>query len=80
MIFKYLLFLNRQKKSVVKNGPNDFTLLVASAQTQAHVSHEIDTKQGDKAKLKVQYGDFSTDLAKVVQALEEVCERFYIFF
>jgi len=48
---------------------------VASAQTQVHVSHEIDTKQGEKAKLKVQYGDFSADLAKVVQALEEVCAR-----
>ncbi|KAF8798016.1 aflatoxin-detoxifizyme [Phlegmacium glaucopus] len=56
---------------VVKNGPNDFTLLVASAQTQAHVFHEIDTKQGDKAKLKVQYGDFSADLTKVVRALDE---------
>jgi hypothetical protein len=46
---------------------------VASAQTQAHVFHEIDTKQGDKAKLKIQYGDFSADLAKVVKALEKVC-------
>jgi Peptidase family M49 len=45
---------------------------VASVQTQDHVSHEIDTKQGDKAKLKIQYGDFSENLAKVVQALEEV--------
>jgi dipeptidyl-peptidase-3 len=56
---------------VVKNGPNDFTLLVASVQSRLHVSHEIDTKQGEKATLKVQYGDFSADLAKVVQALEE---------
>ena len=46
---------------------------MASAQGQAHVSHEINTKQGDKATLKVQYGDFSADLAKVVEALEEVC-------
>ena len=45
---------------------------MASAQTQAHAFHEIDTKQEDKAKLKVQYGDFSADLAKVVKALEEV--------
>ena len=66
------LFL-REENRVVKNGPNDFTLLVASAQTQAHVTHEIDTKQGDKAKLNVQYGDFSADLVKVVKALEKVC-------
>ena len=46
---------------------------MASAQTQGHVSHEIDTKQGDKAKLNVQYGDFSADLVKVVKALEKVC-------
>jgi hypothetical protein len=29
--------------------------------------------QGAKAKLKVQYGDFSADLVKVVKALEKVC-------
>ena len=76
--FFFFLTLNFHSSStketrISKNGPNDFTLLVASAQSQVHVSHEIDTKQGDKAKLKVQYGDFSADLAKVVQALEEVC-------
>jgi dipeptidyl-peptidase-3 len=62
-----------EENRVLKNGPNDFTLLVASAQTQVDVSHEIDTKQGEKAKLKVQYGDFSADLVKVVKALEKVC-------
>jgi len=56
---------------VVKNGPNDFTLLVASAQTQAPALHEIDATGGKKAKLTVQYGDFSEDLAKVVKALTE---------
>ena len=69
-----------EENRVVKNGPNDFTLLVASAQTQVHASHEIDTKQGDKAKLKVQYGDFSADLLKVVNALEKVCWLFLIPF
>ena len=68
-----LFFFSTEENRVVKNGPNDFTLLVASAQTQVHVSHEIDTKQGGKAKLKVQYGDFSADLVKVVKALEKVC-------
>jgi dipeptidyl-peptidase-3 len=58
---------------VVKNGPNNFTLLVASADaTQSAAIHEIDTKSGDKAKLQVQYGDFSDALTKVVDALKEV--------
>ncbi|KAF8201843.1 aflatoxin-detoxifizyme [Pholiota molesta] len=57
---------------VVKNGPNNFTLLVASADaTQSAAIHEIDTKSGDKAKLQVQYGDFSDALTKVVDALKE---------
>ena len=71
-VITYFSFSTEENR-VIKNGPNDYTLLVASVQTQVHVSHEIDTKQGDKAKLKVQYGDFSADLAKVVKALEEVC-------
>ena len=66
------LFLMEENR-IVKNGPNDFTLLVASAQTQANVTHEIDTKQGDKAKLNVQYGDFSADLVNVVKPLGKVC-------
>jgi len=57
---------------VLKNGPNDFTLLVASAHTQPPALHEIDVSGGGKAKLTVQYGDFSEDLAKVVAALKEV--------
>lgn len=55
----------------MKNGPNDFTLLVASAETQPPALHDINTKAG-KATLKVEYGDFSADLAKVVDALKEV--------
>jgi len=51
---------------VVKNGQNDFTLLVASAQTQPSAVHD------GKIKLEVKYGDFSTDLSKVVEALKEV--------
>ncbi|KDR81604.1 hypothetical protein GALMADRAFT_239656 [Galerina marginata CBS 339.88] len=56
---------------VVKNGPNDFTLLVASAERQPSALHDIDTKAGDKAKLKVEYGDFSSALTKAVEALKE---------
>ncbi|KAF8964677.1 aflatoxin-detoxifizyme [Flammula alnicola] len=57
---------------VMKNGPNDFTLLVASAdKAQPLAVHEIDINSGDKAKLQVQYGDFSEALTKVVDALKE---------
>ncbi|PPQ71974.1 hypothetical protein CVT24_008191 [Panaeolus cyanescens] len=55
---------------VLKNGPNDFTLLIASANEQPPALHEIDA-QGGKAKLTVQYGDFSEDLSKVVGYLKE---------
>ena len=53
---------------MVKNGQNDFTLLVASAQTHPSVVHDIE----GKTKLEVKYGDFSADLSKVVEALKEV--------
>ncbi|PPQ66069.1 hypothetical protein CVT26_010811 [Gymnopilus dilepis] len=56
---------------VVKNGPNDFVLLVASAETRPSAFHEIDDKAGSKAKLTVEYGDFSDALTKVVEALKE---------
>ena len=58
---------------VVKNDPGSFTLLVASAdKTKPGAEHEIDSKSGDKVKLKVEYGDFSADLCKVNDALKEV--------
>ena len=57
---------------MVKNGQNDFTLLVASAQTQPSAVHDIQGTAEGKAKLKVQYGDFSADLCKVIEALKEV--------
>ena len=58
---------------VVKNGTSDFTLLVASADTsQSAAVHEIEVKGGNKAKLTVQYGDFSGALNKVIAALKEV--------
>ncbi|KAF9005642.1 aflatoxin-detoxifizyme [Cyathus striatus] len=55
---------------VVKNGSNDYTLLVASAHSQPDNIHDIDSESG-KISLKVQYGDFSQDLRKVVEALNE---------
>lgn len=58
---------------VVKNGPSNFTLLVASADTSQSVAvHEIEVRGGSKAKLTIQYGDFSGALVKVVAALKEV--------
>jgi dipeptidyl-peptidase-3 len=55
----------------MKNGPGDFTLKVASAEPQPHVEHNFKCL-GVEAKLKVEYGDFSTALQKVVAALQEV--------
>ncbi|KIM87068.1 hypothetical protein PILCRDRAFT_815526 [Piloderma croceum F 1598] len=55
---------------VTKNGPNDFTLKLASAESQPHVQHNFKCL-GAEAKLNVEYGDFSTALQKVVAALQE---------
>lgn len=57
--------------SIVKNGTGDFTLLVASANAQPPAFHDID-HQSTKAKLKVEYGDFSAPLQVAVNALEKV--------
>ncbi|KAF9074653.1 aflatoxin-detoxifizyme [Rhodocollybia butyracea] len=55
---------------VRKNGLNDFSLLVASAQTKPLVSHDIPVNAG-KIKLTVEYGDHAAALKKVVDSLEE---------
>ncbi|KAH0839490.1 peptidase family M49-domain-containing protein [Lanmaoa asiatica] len=55
---------------VRKNGPGDFTLLVASAHKQPLTFHEL-TTQAVNAKLTVEYGDFSESLTKIVAALQE---------
>ncbi|KDQ60841.1 hypothetical protein JAAARDRAFT_31830 [Jaapia argillacea MUCL 33604] len=55
---------------VRKDGPGDFTLLVASALPQPQAAHEIDI-QDKKVKLKVEYGDFAEPLKKSVAALKE---------
>ncbi|KAF8451160.1 peptidase family M49-domain-containing protein [Boletus edulis BED1] len=52
---------------VCKNGPRDFTLLVASVQKQPSTFHELTSQ----AKLTVEYGDFSESLTRVVAALKE---------
>jgi dipeptidyl-peptidase-3 len=56
---------------VRKNSATDFTLLVASAQILPDIVHTIDVS-GKKAKLTIQYGDFSASLKKVNLALQEV--------
>lgn len=57
--------------SVVKLGPGNFTLLVASVNSRPPAVHEI-KHQEKTAQLKVQYGDFSAELTEVVKSLREV--------
>ena len=63
--------LYRASCSVQKNGPNDFVLLVASADTQPDVVHRVPLA-GVDAKLILRYGDFTGPLSRVVKALAEV--------
>ncbi|KAJ3796999.1 aflatoxin-detoxifizyme [Lentinula aff. detonsa] len=55
---------------VRKNGPRDFTLLVASAQAKHSAIHDIPIESG-KFRLTVEYGDHAAPLKKVVGALEQ---------
>ncbi|KAH9966659.1 aflatoxin-detoxifizyme [Russula dissimulans] len=55
---------------VRKNGPNDFVLLVASADAQPDAAHDF-VLGGGNAKLTVRYGDFAEPLTRVVKALTE---------
>ncbi|KAJ3789360.1 aflatoxin-detoxifizyme [Lentinula aff. detonsa] len=55
---------------VRKNGPRDFTLLVASAQAKHSAIHDISIESG-KFRLTVEYGDHAAPLKKVVGALEQ---------
>ncbi|OBZ70380.1 Dipeptidyl peptidase 3 [Grifola frondosa] len=55
---------------VRKDGPDTFTLLVASAASQASSLHTIDILD-KKAALTVEYGDFADALQKVNAALAE---------
>ncbi|KAH9043246.1 aflatoxin-detoxifizyme [Lactarius pseudohatsudake] len=55
---------------VQKNGPKDFVLLVASADTQPDALHDL-SLNGGRVKLTVKYGDFSGPLSRVVKALAE---------
>ncbi|KAG6877715.1 hypothetical protein C0993_004810, partial [Termitomyces sp. T159_Od127] len=55
---------------VVKNGPDDFTLLVASAKSQPSTIHSVEYKSS-MTMLKIEYGDFSEALQGVIDALRE---------
>ncbi|KAG1889937.1 peptidase family M49-domain-containing protein, partial [Suillus subluteus] len=55
---------------VHKNGPHDFTLLVASVNKTESIVHEINAEL-TSIRLTVEYGDFSMALAKAVAALHE---------
>ncbi|KAI0006024.1 aflatoxin-detoxifizyme [Russula compacta] len=55
---------------VQKNGPNDFVLLVASADTRPNAVHDFLLRDA-KARLTVKYGDFAEPLSRVVKALTE---------
>ena len=57
--------------SVRKDAPDNFTLLVASAETRDQATHEIEILN-KKAKLTIEYGDFAESLQKAVAALTEV--------
>ncbi|OJA20989.1 hypothetical protein AZE42_12932 [Rhizopogon vesiculosus] len=53
---------------VRKNGPYDFTLLVASVNKTESIVHDINA-ESMSIKLTVEYGDFSVALAKAAAAL-----------
>ncbi|KIL69741.1 hypothetical protein M378DRAFT_1049236 [Amanita muscaria Koide BX008] len=55
---------------VVKTGPRDFTLLVASSSPQPETLHDIEYNSG-LAKLRIQYGDHSKALSSVIGFLKE---------
>ncbi|KAI0638610.1 aflatoxin-detoxifizyme [Trametes polyzona] len=55
---------------VRKDGPDNFTLLIASADPQARTFHDIEILD-KKAKLTVEYGDFADSLRQAVSALAE---------
>lgn len=63
--------------SVQKNSPNDFVLLVASADTRPDAVHDLSLRGGN-AKLTVRYGDFAGPMSRVVKALTEVRAVVYV--
>ena len=59
---------------VRKDGPNDFTLLVASADKNANVKEETISINGQTVNLKIEYGDHSEAMRRSVDALKKAKE------
>jgi uncharacterized radical SAM superfamily protein len=57
--------------SVLKQKDGEFLLLVASVDKKDGQELQLD---GSKAKIRIQYGDFSDALKKASEALAEVCK------
>ena len=59
---------------VRKDGPNDFTLLVASAEKNTNIKGGTLDINGQTATLKVEYGDHSEAMRKSADALKKAKE------
>jgi dipeptidyl-peptidase-3 len=59
---------------VRKNGPSDFTLLIASADKKTDIKEETLSINGQTATLKIEYGDHSEALRKAADALKKAKE------
>ena len=59
---------------VRKDGPNDFTLLIASANKRTDIKEENLNINGQTATLKIEYGDHSEAMRKAAEALKKAKE------
>ena len=59
---------------VRKDGPNDFTLLIASADRNTNVKEETLSINGQTVTLKLEYGDHSEALRRAADALKKAKE------
>lgn len=59
---------------VRKDGPNDFTLLVASADKNTSIKEETISINGQTVTLKIEYGDHSEAMRRSVDALKKAKE------
>jgi dipeptidyl-peptidase-3 len=57
-----------------KNAEGDFTLLVASVDKQSPATSVIDSSD-PKLTLRLEYGDYSAELARCVAALREASKH-----
>jgi dipeptidyl-peptidase III len=59
---------------VRKESKGHYTLLIASAQDRATVSHKHTPEGGVEIQLDIEYGDFNKPLAKAAAALKKAKE------